>query len=392
LGPSEGAVLIRGPLEATTSDVKATRYLLRRCFPHDSDLSDSPSSLAYSKRIIEDSLILKQGRKVVSHVGVVHQTVMADAGELDAAGVGWVATEEGHRGRGFMSTLLAASILKMRDEGAAISELGGDRRRYGRFGWELAGMTWRYSVTARSFGDRSNASRYQVEGDTAVPQNVVDATLDLHNSQHVGVRRDRRLHRILLSRDGRTVLSTRKEDEIDSYAVVRRLGDHYRIEEFSGSRRGMYAMLAHLLNEEGVEWIDVRLPRGHPLNGLLRSFSSMWHLACLRMIKIIDLQSTLEGVSPQLLSRYRSLGMEGIKEVTLAVRGTERATRVRIAPEGISLAESRPGRDAIELPEREMVHLIFGPGHPLLPDHTGQRGLMEALFPVDFYLWPNEMI
>ncbi len=384
---------IQPAVEALGKDVESTIGLLRQCFADDSDLGDLPANRAYSSRIIQNSLILKEKGEVISHVGVANQTVMVSEGQLDVASVGWVCTRPDHRKKGLMSRLLRASIQRMHENHVAISDLAGDRQRYGHFGWELGGMEWRYRVTRRSFESWTKPPRYRVENIESISRDILDRTLVLHNSFRVGVRRDRKLHNILLSRPGRLVIVARSGSEIASYAVVNRTESRFRVEEMGGGQEGFHAILGELFKVPGIEFIDLRLPYRNDLNIVARGLSASWHLACLRMIKIIDLESLLKALSRQLLLAYQRLGFEGQREVTLGLKGEERGVRIQLSPEGVVLTQSRLGKDAVVLPEKEMVHLIFGPGcPPLPPESRGRAGLLSGIFPVDFFIWPNEMI
>jgi hypothetical protein len=111
------------------------------------------------------------------------------------------------------------------------------------------------------------------------------------------------------------------------------------------------------------------------------------------MIKIVDLQATLLGFAHQLGSRYSALGMEGSRSVVLGISDTDQRVEVAFSPEGVAVREAATSANAISLSDREMVRFIFGPGSPdSVIDLPRNASFLDALLPVDFYLWPNETV
>ena len=60
---------------------------------------------------------------------------------LKVGGIGGVSTDRGARGRGFMGILMRHCVERMKAEGFHLSWLGGQRQRYGYFGYEKCGQT-----------------------------------------------------------------------------------------------------------------------------------------------------------------------------------------------------------------------------------------------------------
>ena len=115
--------------------------------------------------------VIEQGGKLVSHVGVYPLDIVVDGVAVAVGGIGGVCTAREARGRHGMSRLLRHAIGVMRDKGFLLSGLGGDRHRYGAFGWEYAGQTYSLRLNARSL-DRAGAKPGPVTDvgpDTAVP-------------------------------------------------------------------------------------------------------------------------------------------------------------------------------------------------------------------------------
>jgi len=381
--------MIQGPMRASLSDFDSIIELVDECFTYDRDsggmLERWPHCYIPKAEKIRNCLIMKDDAKVVSLVEYVDQTVLVDNSEIKVAGITGVATWPTYRGRGFMTTLLKHCIPLMCEEGYAFSELGGDRQRYGRFGWENAGREWRFSITQRSL--------LTVETPVGFEVKPYQACSD-HERERLRMKRNRYLYEILLRREGKQVWLARGCEGIAAYMVTEPNGKEQSIFEFGGNAEGIHAIFEHLIAIVRSEVLHLNSSWSHPLNPMFFSISSRWHLGYKRMIKILDLQATLQGFAPQLRDKYHELEIQGSHIVALGVSGTDQQIEIKFSPEEVIVEKiSHSTKEALILSEREMVRLIFGPGSPETTLNLPKKArFLEGLFPVDFYLWRNETV
>jgi len=97
------------------------------------------------------------GGEMIGVIGAYPFEVKMAGVSFRATCVGQVGTPEAHRGRGVMSALLTAATAKM-DADVDFAWLGGDRQRYGRFGWAFGGDKYWYQTNARYLPDPPDAS------------------------------------------------------------------------------------------------------------------------------------------------------------------------------------------------------------------------------------------
>ena len=85
--------------------------------------------------------------------------------DLKTCCIGNVAVGKEHRGSGYMIELMKASVADMKERGVDLSYLGGQRQRYGYFGYENAGTSYGYHFSRQSFKHslREIESRLTVE-------------------------------------------------------------------------------------------------------------------------------------------------------------------------------------------------------------------------------------
>ncbi len=385
---------LSGPIRAGMQDYDSLIELVDECFPGDKQLGGMLPRWphCFRKDRIQNSLIIKDGARVIGHVGCVDQTVLFREGQIRVAGISGVATKPEYRGKGVMTSILLYTEEFLRREGYLISDLGGSRQRYGRFGWELGGRVWQFNVTPRSLGAVGEPSGFGVEKYSRSLEEV-RMTLMINRRQRLGVKRDRTLHALLLGRLGKEVLLARRRGVLDSYAVIERREKWAHIGEYAGTADGVHAILLHLTESLGVESAVVPSPWSHPINQRLREVSSGWQVNCLRSIKIIDLPGTLKAFSRQISRKYGELGLRGTRVLILGIEGEPVAAKLKFSPDGASVSRTRTRKDAIILPRREMVQFVFGPEPPSsITNLPSGASFVEVVFPLDFHIWHNEMV
>jgi hypothetical protein len=285
-----------------------------------------------------------------------------------------------------MTRLLKESIKFMKEEGYVLSDLGGDRIRYRRFGWEIAGRCCKYTINRRSLS-RSTPSGFEVEQLSDSRREMAD-TLTLHNNDGFGLLRDESIHDILLHRLGNLTLIAWRDGEIDAYAVAN-IDDEktISINEVAGGGTGIECIIHHLFLRQ-PEGIVFRLPFQHPLNESIRSISSGWAMEAWRQLKILDLVGVLEGFSRQIEARVSLLEPRHDQSIRLCIGGEETAAELTFGPGGVDMDETRGRGDTIMLPEQDMVLLLFGSCNPHL--HSVLPPILASILPLDLYIWKNE--
>ncbi|MBT3344346.1 MAG: GNAT family N-acetyltransferase [Gemmatimonadetes bacterium] len=129
------------------------RRILQRQYPH-----VYRETAAFARRL----LLLRDAAAADALVGCVGMHPMKlrlGAATVSASGIGIVGADPDRRGEGIMTRLLEDALVRMREAGHVISILGGDRQRYGWFGWENGGIRHRYTLTSRMLGAPTPAER-----------------------------------------------------------------------------------------------------------------------------------------------------------------------------------------------------------------------------------------
>lgn len=97
-----------------------------------------------------NNYIISEDGEIKAAVGLYPAQAFAAGRELRVGGIGNVAVTRDSRRKGYMSECLNDCIDIMKADGTVYSVLGGDRQRYGYFGFEPAGISACFSVNKRS--------------------------------------------------------------------------------------------------------------------------------------------------------------------------------------------------------------------------------------------------
>ncbi len=112
------------------------------------DFGRSHPYLFHDVRMRDHTIAVEDGR-IIGCVAAYPFTMRIGGVEFRAAGIGQVATLPEARGRGVMSGIMKSICAELDGGGFDLAWLGGDRQRYGRFGWAVGGRVMRFEFFER---------------------------------------------------------------------------------------------------------------------------------------------------------------------------------------------------------------------------------------------------
>ena len=176
------------------------------------------------------------GETMLGVIGAYPFDVKMGGVRFRATCVGQVSTPEEHRGRGVMSALLRAATAKM-DEDVDFAWLGGDRMRYGRYGWAVGGEQHVFRTNTKYLPDPPDKSTVRLMD----PQRDGKMIQDFADAQPFGIGfSEQEFNQLLSIRDVGGVVSD------DAWAVFRGSPESPFVMMADGSVEGVAALLAHL--------------------------------------------------------------------------------------------------------------------------------------------------
>ena len=96
---------------------------------------------------MQRNYVIREAGRIVANVGLFPMTWQVGDTTLAMDGIGGVAVHPDHRRRGHMRVIMDSLLPVMRERGCQLSYLGGQRQRYGYWGWERCGSQLRASIS-----------------------------------------------------------------------------------------------------------------------------------------------------------------------------------------------------------------------------------------------------
>ena len=319
-----------------------------------------------------------EGDELLGVIGAYPFDVKMAGVSFRATCVGQVGTPAENRGRGVMSALLTAATAKM-DAEADFAWLGGDRLRYGRFGWAVGGEEHIYRTNTKYLPgppDASTIRPMEPERDGAMIRAFAEA-------QPYGIGFSKKEFDQLLSIRGvGGVVSG------DAWAIYRGSADSPFVLMADGSVEAVAGLLAHLAlgatNDDNAEgFIGFETP---PCDGVLsrvaaRHYCEMTPKTCAHF-RLCDMAGYFEKacriVEPALAG--------GSDEIALANTDTGQTVRI-VCRKGKLSVDDRAGPARREMTTHQLSEVAFSrlPLDVVLPGLAANSPLRH-LFRMPVYL------
>lgn len=128
-----------------------------------------------------NNLIIKEDGAIKAAIGCYPREVTAAGRSLKVMGIGNVAVAKDSRRKGYMVELMNLAVDIMKNEDYDYSLLGGDRQRYGYFGYEPIGSSQRFSINRNNISHVAGkdfkttfTAKEVTEADTATVDKIVE--------------------------------------------------------------------------------------------------------------------------------------------------------------------------------------------------------------------------
>lgn len=379
---------IDGPRLVRPDEFDEMMQLLDRSFSYASGGMAENLSFVYDRSRPERHSVIAVDGEIVGQVACVPETLdVGDGVTVPCAGIGGVTTAKPHRGNGYMSRLLEFWLDWMDEQGILLAELGGNRQRYGHFGWENGAPQVSYTLTDRSMGPMTQHGTVSNYGGTA---GEIDALREVHGAVTPHFKRDRETTRVVYGQRGLETLLHREDSELTACLSLSRTRRSRTIEEIGGTETGVESLLAYLRNWWDCNDISVRLPPNHPLNDWFVDHASGWRLRPSRKINVRDLGETLRTYEPVLERRYRESSTSWTGSVTVGIEQEADTVCIDCSSTGLSV-EATGGAPDVTVDRMGATRLLFG-GHGRMRGVKKRYPVLDVLFPLPFHVWASERV
>ena len=284
-------------------------------------------------------------------VGLLPLTLMTGGEKALTGGyIGSVSVHEKSRGRGHMKRLMQMQIEAAKKQGMAFLALGGQRQRYGYWGFEPCGAAYTFSVLAANVRHGIAVAPAVIREITSPDDPDLFAVKRLHESQEQYFLRPR-LYDTLRSYNAR-LFTVRRQAEGQIVGYFTAMGD-----QITGLRLADPADVPGVIRAwmEGKKSCTVFVPAAdRALAQALGDFAEGCQTGDAFLMKVLDWPRMLEAYLP--LAAGAGLPRGGrVFEITGAGRW-----RVEFGPDACSVAPTDAPADDV-LTERQAVTFFFSP-------------------------------
>jgi ribosomal protein S18 acetylase RimI-like enzyme len=318
-----------------------------------------------SDNLLNIRVVMHHARAVAA-VGIYPTKVRTSRGSLDVGGISVLVTHPDYRRRGLGTAVMEDAHKRMREAGMSVALLSTRIQDwYRKLGWESAGAE-------RSFVfDRGNIDLLPPPAGMEVAEDWRPWTAelaDLHNNEPLTTLRDAARFALLAECKAPRIFVALRYGSPIAYAAV----SDSSVREYAGPVDAVAALLRSVF--ERIDNPDARTSLRAPGQ---RATPEM-HLSA---------PDASDGL-PALLLRLRiphSFGYQGMIKILDAPRLLK-----SLGLDAISLCDSgermvlERGAEKIDLSERELVRLIFGPERP--------SDFARDVLPAPFHVWPMDRV
>ncbi|MBE5752320.1 MAG: GNAT family N-acetyltransferase [Clostridiales bacterium] len=321
-------------------------------------------------------LAVKEDGKLVSVIGIYPLPVDIAGERLLFSTVGNIATHPDYEGRGYMTMLINRAMEELDKMGADASRLGGLRQRYNRFGYEMSGRVYSFTlekqVVKKAWADKVNGVTFtKIARDDLESLRIAQA---LHAESKIAVLRDSAndyadVYASMVAWQNEPWLA-KKDGKVIGYLCTK---GGAVAENYAYDTDGMQAMLAAWQNRIG-DTISFRF-QPHEVENI-RVFSAVCNMAVVSPshFKIIHWDKVV-GAFMRLKASYTAMPKG---ELTLHITGFG-GIRLFVNDVGVG-CERFDGDCEVTLNALEATRYLFG---VLPPDSTAAaNGLASAWLPL----------
>lgn len=265
------------------------------------------------------------GDTMVTHFGVWRFPVRVGRAVLQAACIGGVATHDRYRKRGLMAQTAADSIASFRRLGYDATMLFGIRGFYGRFGYVTSSPEYRYRI-ARTALPQCELADFVERPRT--DRHALMQLSELYNRQHESITMTmvRPTYGRNRKPDSWTLWTWGPSEAPAGYVVVRIDADEVEVVDAAGEPLEIAAAARRVATGAVCPHICfVFTPPRSELGRYLRTLNCTVHVTYSAnggpMLRLVNLRSTLEKVSPILAERLAAsaaAGYHGVLRVSVA--------------------------------------------------------------------------
>lgn len=312
-----------------------------------------PKLYKIEKEPCKYNYLARKAGKIVAAVGVYDGILNVGESKLNYRGIGNVAVKKEERGNGLMSSLLKEALKDMYRDGIHFAVLGGQRQRYGYFGFDSVGVEYRATINRTNL---QHVYRYEAHKSLEIKDfdanhlDILEDVCALHKSRKIHTEREKKDFADIFNSWEEKAKVILKDGECVGYYIG-------NIQELTlKDMRDFPDVMRTCLQD--VDEVELVIPSWD--YELLDAVSLLYEdldVGVCDMFHILDYCQVIK-----VLLEWKALQEELAEgQITLLIHGYEKDVKLKISvKDKVVLVEECEEKEEIELTHQEAMQMFFG--------------------------------
>ena len=330
-----------------------------------------------------NNVVVMEGEEIKGAVGCYTLNAVAAGRKLKILGIGNVAVTEDCRGKGYMKDTMQMALDMMKEEGHDYSLLGGQRQRYGFFGYEPIGVEYRFLIDKgnirRIIGEERKSAftaREITENDT----DIIKKIKEIHENLPFYVERKEDAYIDIMHSWNNIPYAAFKGDEFKGYFTLEKHGGKYLHEIKAVDVCDTLELIMCAMETGNLESVAINLaPFDTEYCDFMAKNCGGYSIGTPEMINIYNFRNYIDAFLAIKAERM-NLPSGTLKILIHGMNGDE-FLAVTVDGKEVSVSEAEGDSD-VELCHRDAIVFISG---LYSKDRLSIPAFAQSWFPLDFF-------
>ena len=329
------------------------------------------------------NIVVMEGEEIKGAIGCYTLNAVAAGRKLKILGIGNVAVTEDCRGKGYMKETMQMALDMMKEEGHDYSLLGGQRQRYGFFGYEPIGFEYRFLIdkgNIRRVIGEERKSKFTAREITENDAQIIGRIKEIHEKLPFFVERSADDYVDIMHSWHNTPYAAFDGDEFKGYFTLEKSGGRYLHEIRAVDVNDMLELIMCAMDTGNLEGVAINLPAfDTEYCDFMAKNCGGYSIGTPEMINIFNFRNFIDAFL-SLKAQRMNLTSGTFKILIHGMNGDE-FLAVTVDGREVSVTEAE-GEADIELCHRDAIVLIGG---LYSKDRLGIPAFAQSWFPLDFF-------
>lgn len=330
-----------------------------------------------------NNVVVMEGEEIKGAVGCYTLNAVAAGRRLKILGIGNVAVTEDCRGKGYMKDTMHMALDIMKEEGHDYSLLGGQRQRYGFFGYEPIGLEYRFLIdkgNIRRILGEARKSEFTAREITENDTDIIAKIKEIHEELPFFVERKAEDYVDIMRSWNNIPYAAFKDGEFKGYFTLEKLGGRYLHEIRAVDINDMLELIMCAIETGNLEGVAINLPAfDTEYCDFMAKNCGGYSIGTPEMINIYNFRNFIDAFLA--LKAQRMTLVSGTFKILIHGMNGDEFLAVTVDGKEVTVTDAEGDAD-IELDHRDAIVFLGG---LYSKDRLNIPAFAQSWFPLDFF-------